>query len=124
MAGTSPAMTQFALRNPNEYAPDGRSLGCSGLVFHVHDLDAAVHFRRRVGRVLQLGLSVSDRYEVGAGNSEFFDQMTLDRIGAALRKVLVVGLAAYGVGMASDDKGRALQIGIGKRPPQSLHRGQ
>src|SRR4029077_6393376 len=95
-----------------------------GLVFHVYDLDAAVHFRRRVGRVLQLGLSVSDRYEIGAADTEFFDQMTLDRIGAALRKVLVVGPAAHGVGMTGDDKGRALQIGIGKRASQSLHRGQ
>src|ERR1700732_1806538 len=76
------------------YPDHHRSFRRGGLVFHVHDLDAAGHFRRRVGGVLELGLAVSDGYELGAGDAEFVDQITLDRVGSAPRKGLVVGRAA------------------------------
>src|SRR6202011_5660215 len=58
------------------------SLGRGGLVRHVHDLDAAVDFRQRVGRVLELALAVSDGHKVGAGNAELVGQIALDRVGA------------------------------------------
>ena len=66
---------------PNPSARRGGSFGCGGLVFHVHDLDAAIDFRERVGRVFQLGLAVSDCYQVGSGDTELVHQIALDRVG-------------------------------------------
>ena len=103
---------------------DHRSLGGGGLVRHVDDLHAAVHFGGRVLRVLELGLAVSDGHEVGAGDTVLFDQIALDRVRAPLRQILVIGVAADSVGMTRDNEGRALQIGIGKRFPERLNRGQ
>src|ERR1700687_1413977 len=99
------------------------SLGRGGLVRHVHDLDAAVDFRQRVGRVLELALAVSDGHEIGAGNAELVGQIALDRVGAPFGQILIVGLATGGVGMTRDDEGRALQIGIGQRLAEGLNRG-
>ena len=104
-------------------APRGL-LGCRGLAFHIDDLNAAVDFRERLARVLELGLAVADGDEVGAGNAELFDQIFLDRVGAPLRQILIVGFAACGVGMTCDYEGRTLQIGIGKRASQRLDRRQ
>src|SRR4029450_4154495 len=70
-----------------------------GLVFHVHDLDAAVHFRQRLARVLELALAISDGDEMGAVDAVFVDEIALDRVGAAFGKILVVGLAAGRIGV-------------------------
>ena len=105
-------------------APRIHLLGRGGLVRHIDDLHAAVRFRQRLARVLELALAVSDGHEVGAGNAEFVGQIALDRVGAPLGQVLVVGLAAGGVGVAGDDEGRALQVGIGQRLAERLNRGQ
>src|SRR3954451_22046341 len=79
------------------------SLGRSGLVVrHVDDQHPASGFRHRVGRILELGLAVADGDEVGAGDAEFVGQVALDRVGAALRELLVVRLAAGGVGVTRD----------------------
>ncbi len=100
------------------------SLGRGGLVRHVHDLHAAVYFGQGVAQVLELALAISDGHEVGAGNAEFVGQKALDRVGAPFGQILIVSLAAGGVGMTRDDEGRALQIGIGQRFSQGLNRGQ
>ena len=89
-----------------------RSLGDGGLVFHVDDLNAPIHFGQRIGGVLQLGLAVSDGDKVGAGDAEFVDQVSLDRVGATLREFLVVGVATRGVGMTGDNESRTLQVRI------------
>ena len=44
-----------------------------GLVFHVHDLDAAVYFGHRLARILELALAVSDGHEIGAGFAYILD---------------------------------------------------
>jgi hypothetical protein len=80
-------------------------LGRGRLVFHIGDLDAAVDVCQRVARVLELGLAVAHGYEVAAGDAELLDQIFLDRVGATLRQVLIVGFAAGGVGMTGDDEG-------------------
>src|SRR5438093_1410616 len=77
--------------------------GCvrrGGLVFHVDDLDAAVHFRHRLAWILQLALAISDGDEIGAVDAIFVDEIALDRVGAALGEVLVIGIAAGRIGMA------------------------
>src|SRR4051795_12608778 len=56
------------------------SLGRGGLVLHVHDLDAAVGFRHRLVRVLELAFAVADRDQVGAVDAVFIDQITFDGI--------------------------------------------
>ena len=53
-------------------------LGCGGLAGHVDDLNAAVRRIHRVARILRLGLAVTDRQQVGAGDAEFVDQIALD----------------------------------------------
>ena len=54
----------------------------------------------------------------------FVDEVALDRIRAAFRQVLIVVLAAGGVGVAGDHEGRALQVGAGQRAAERLHRRQ
>src|ERR1700716_2537915 len=100
----------------------GQLLGRGGLVFHVHDLDASVDLGHRLARILELALAVSDGHEIGAGDTVFVDEIALDRVSAALGQVLIVGLAAGGIGMTRDDEGRAFQIGVSKRGAQSLDR--
>ena len=56
------------------------SLGRGSLVFHVHDLDAAVRVCQGVARVFEFGFTASDRYEIGAGDTEFIGQITFDRV--------------------------------------------
>src|SRR6266540_1834531 len=95
-----------------------------GLVFHVDHLDAAVHFRHRLARILELALAISDGDEIGAVDAIFVDEIALDRVGAALREVLVIGFAAGRVGMARDHEGRAFEIVVGERAAERLNRRQ
>src|SRR3954470_15868658 len=59
-----------------------RLFGRGRLVFHIHDLDAAVGFGQRLVRVLELGLAVSDGDQIGTVDAVFLDQIALDRVGA------------------------------------------
>src|ERR1700744_2797034 len=77
----------------------------SRLVFHVHDLHPAVGFRHRLVRVLQLALAIADGDEVGGRDVVVVDQILLDRVGALFRELLIIGLAAGGVGVAGHDEG-------------------
>src|ERR1700691_4098752 len=88
-------------------ADNVNSLQGGSLVFRVDDLDTAIGFRQRIGGILQLGLAIADRHEVGGGMAGLLDQVSLDRVGPALRKFLVIGVAAGCIGMARDDKGRS-----------------
>src|ERR1700686_2580034 len=83
MPGTADKFTQSAqgrLLCPGmtkKAATATRLLGGRRLVFHIDDLHPAVDFRQRIGRILELGLAVSDGYEVGAVNAVFVDQIPL-----------------------------------------------
>jgi len=46
----------------------------------------------------------------------YFGEATLDRIGATLGVVLVVGLAADRIGVTGDHEGRTFEAGIRQRP--------
>src|SRR5260370_17543772 len=69
---------------------DRALLGRGRLVFHVHDLDPAVHFRHRLTRVLELGLAVSDCDQIAAVDAVFVDEVALVPIATALRHVLLL----------------------------------
>src|SRR5258708_16142899 len=82
-------------------------LGCRGLVFHVDDLHAAIGFRHRVRRILELALAVADGHEVGAGDAVFVDQIFLDRVGAPFGQILIIAFAATRIRLARHHPGLA-----------------
>ena len=94
-----------------------------GLGVHVDDLNAAVGRVHRRIRILRLGLAVTDGHEVGAGDAVLLGQVLLDRVGAALGKILVIRFAADRVGMTGNHEGRTLQARIGERLAEFLHGG-
>src|SRR5213592_4266194 len=83
-----------------------------GLAVHIDDLDAAVDRVHRRVRILRLGLAIADGDEIGTGETILLGQVLLDRIGATLGEVLVVGLAADRIGMTGNHEGRTLQAGV------------
>ena len=72
--------------------------------------------------ILRLGLAIADGDEVGAVETKLLGQVLLDRIGATLGEVLVIGLAADRIGMTGNHEGRTLQAGVRKRLAEFLHR--
>ena len=90
---------------------------------HVHDLDAAIDRVGAVGGVLQLGLAITDRDEVGAVEAVILHQVLLDGVGAPFRESLIVLFGADRIGVAGDHEGRALQRRIGQCLAERLHRG-
>src|SRR5579871_5345391 len=88
--------------------------------FGVDDLDAAVDRIRRILGILQFGLAIADRDQVGSGDMVVLHQIALDGVGAPLGQILVEGVAADAVGVAGDNKGRTLQARIGQRLAELL----
>ena len=108
----------FRIVGPDETSFRGR------LGFHVDHLNATVDRVRRRVRIFRLVLAVAHGDEVAAGDAVFFGQILLDRVGAALGQALVVGFATDRIGVAGDDEGRTLQIGVRERLAERLHRRQ
>src|SRR5438046_1012105 len=93
-----------------------------GLGDHVDDLDAAVDRVHRRVRIFRLGLAKADGHEIGAVETKLLGQVFLDRIGATLGEVLIIGLAADRIGMTGDHEGRTLQAGVRQRLAEFLYR--
>ena len=87
-----------------------RLFGRSGLVFHVHDLHAAVTLGHRLVRVLELALAIADGHQIGAVDAVFIDQITLDRVGAPLGKVLIVAFATGRIGVFNMGRNMSLKV--------------
>lgn len=84
-------------------------------VVGVDDLHAAIFACERILRILQLLLPVTDGQQVPGLNPVVLRQETLYRVRTPFREALIVGFAAFGVGMTSQDK-RAEAIPVNDVP--------